>query len=280
VFVQAAIAGLLSRGYTNREIAQALAVSASTVSRYARRLGRRSSSGGPHVRYDWEAIHRFYEAGATVRDCQARFAFSNGAWDSAVSRGAVVPRHDARPQLAHARQAAVASLLDRGLPMSAVARELGIAQSTVSYHARRLGIAPVESARRRYDWAAVQRGYDAGRSVAECRALFGFSAASWHAAVRRGAVVPRPRAMPLDALVAGPRGRTHLKQRLLAAGVMEARCDACGIGAWRGRPLSLALHHVNGDGSDNRLENLQLLCPNCHSQTANFAGRNRGAAAR
>jgi DNA-binding transcriptional ArsR family regulator len=232
------------------------------------------------VRYDWEAIRRFYEAGATVRDCQARFGFSNGAWDSAVSRGAVVPRHDARPQLAHSRRGAVASLLDRGLSMSAVARELGIAQSTVSYHARRLGIPPVESARHRYDWNAVQRAYDAGRSIAECRALFGFSPASWHAAVRRGAVVPRPRAMSIDALVAGRRGRTHLKQRLLAAGVMEATCDACGISAWRSRPLSLALHHINGDGSDNRLENLQLLCPNCHSQTANFAGRNRQAVVR
>ena len=80
---------------------------------------------------------------------------------------------------------AVASLLDRGLSMSAVARELGISQSTVSYHARRLGIAPVESARRPSDWEAVQRAYDAGLSVAECRALFGFSPASWHAAARR-----------------------------------------------------------------------------------------------
>jgi predicted HNH restriction endonuclease len=37
----------------------------------------------------------------------------------------------------------------------------------------------------------------------------------------------------------------------------------------------MALHHVNGDGRDNRLENLQLLCPNCHSQTENFSGRGR-----
>jgi 5-methylcytosine-specific restriction endonuclease McrA len=36
----------------------------------------------------------------------------------------------------------------------------------------------------------------------------------------------------------------------------------------------MALHHINGDGRDNRLENLQFLCPNCHSQTENFAGRN------
>jgi 5-methylcytosine-specific restriction endonuclease McrA len=62
----------------------------------------------------------------------------------------------------------------------------------------------------------------------------------------------------------------------VAAGLKDERCERCGLTDWRGQPLSLALHHVNGDGADNRLENLQLLCPNCHSQTPNFAGRNRG----
>jgi Zn finger protein HypA/HybF involved in hydrogenase expression len=81
--------------------------------------------------------------------------------------------------------------------------------------------------------------------------------------------------MPIAILLAGPRNRTHLKGRLIAEGLKENRCEECGLTEWLGRPLSMALHHVNGDGRDNRLENLRLLCPNCHSQTDNFAGRGR-----
>src|SRR3954468_15950948 len=176
---------MLSRGSPNREIAEALGVSVSTVSRYARALGYGSPSGGRPVHYDWEAIRRLYEAGGDgprvpgpVRVLQWRLGQRRLA-----QRGRAPTR--CAPGMAHSRRMAVASLLDRGLSMSAVARELGISQSTVSYHARRLGIAPVESARRRSDWEAVQRAYDAGLSVAECRALFGFSPASWHAAARR-----------------------------------------------------------------------------------------------
>ena len=43
-------------------------------------------------RYDWVAIQKFYDDGHTIRECQARFGFANGAWDAAVGRGEIVPR--------------------------------------------------------------------------------------------------------------------------------------------------------------------------------------------
>ena len=68
--------------------------------------------------------------------------------------------------------------------------------------------------------------------------------------------------------------RKNVKIRLLKEGLKANRCEHCGISQWRGEVLALALHHINGDRLDNRLENLELLCPNCHSQTDTFSGRN------
>lgn len=172
----------------------------------------------------------------------------------------------------------MAGLLGRGLSGTEIARELGISKPTVCFHMRMLGVPPAVEFATRYDWEAIRAHYEAGHSMTNCMATFGFSRNAWWDAIRRGVISPRPRLEPIDQLLARGRRRNrhHVKTRLLSAGLKEARCEHCGIGEWRNRPLALELHHINGDGLDNRIENLELLCPNCHSQTDTWGGRNRG----
>ena len=67
----------------------------------------------------------------------------------------------------------------------------------------------------------------------------------------------------------------RLKNKLLKEGYKEHRCEKCNNTEWYGRPIPLELHHINGDNTDNRLENLQMLCPNCHAFTDNYGGKNQ-----
>jgi len=63
---------------------------------------------------------------------------------------------------------------------------------------------------------------------------------------------------------------------ILDNNLLLKECAKCKLkDKWNGRPIRLNLHHINGNNKDNRIENLQILCPNCHSQTDNFTGRNR-----
>ena len=66
-----------------------------------------------------------------------------------------------------------------------------------------------------------------------------------------------------------------LKGRLLSEGLKQHKCECCGITKWNGKPAPIELDHINGNHHDNRLENLRILCPNCHAQTDTYRGKNK-----
>ena len=66
-------------------------------------------------------------------------------------------------------------------------------------------------------------------------------------------------------------GRTTLKAIINLRG---RKCECCGFTEWLGKPINLEIHHIDGDHNNNELENIQLLCPNCHSYTDNYCGKN------
>lgn len=65
-----------------------------------------------------------------------------------------------------------------------------------------------------------------------------------------------------------------LKARLFAEGIKVEKCEMCGIDSWLNKRINFDLHHINGNNTDNRIENLKILCPNCHAQTDNYKGKN------
>lgn len=170
--------------------------------------------------------------------------------------------------------------IDSGAGYNRCHQDFGIAHATWA-KAIRLGSIRVDpssktnlGARKRYNWSAIQRYYDDGNSYRRCMEEFGFTPAAWAKAVRKGKLRARARRLSLEDLYAKQRCRHTVKRVLLEAGILCNVCDECGLGEWRGKPLSIQIDHVNGKRDDHRIENLRMLCPNCHSQTDTYGGRN------
>ncbi len=82
----------------------------------------------------------------------------------------------------------------------------------------------------------------------------------------------------LEDILAGkhPEYNTYkLKNRLFKAGIKENKCEECGIANWRNKHISCELDHMDGNPRNHLLDNLRIICPNCHSQTETFRSKIR-----
>lgn len=182
-----------------------------------------------------------------------------------------------------ARHEAIRLRTERQLSITVIAKKLSVSKASVSLWVRDHPLDPDEVKRRRghlvgVDWGEVQRQYDAGALPCVLRRSFRFGRWSWLNAARKGLIVLKPRSVELATLLV--RGKvastSYLKRRLIREGVLKNECSECELAPmWNGRRLVLQLDHRNGDSEDNRRENLRLLCPNCHSQTDTYAGKNK-----
>jgi|688.fasta_scaffold975920_1 hypothetical protein len=90
--------------------------------------------------------------------------------------------------------------------------------------------------------------------------------------------VAQDRKIPLREILDGqhPSYQTFkLKHRLFNEGIFSNTCSICGISEWNFKQISCELDHINGVSHDHTLQNLRILCPNCHSQTDTFRSKKR-----
>lgn len=86
-----------------------------------------------------------------------------------------------------------------------------------------------------------------------------------------------PNAITLEDILSNkkPCSSNRLRLKLLKAGILRPVCSCCKGSEWLGKPMPLELDHIDGNNKNNSLNNLRLLCPNCHTLTPTYRGRNK-----
>jgi len=96
----------------------------------------------------------------------------------------------------------------------------------------------------------------------------------------KGIKKPAPsRGFPLEDIIyknKHPQYKTSsLSKRLIKEGIKKHKCEECKNTEWLGNPIPIETHHLDGDSTNHFIDNLKLLCPNCHAQTDNYKGKNK-----
>lgn len=185
-----------------------------------------------------------------------------------------------------------------------ISRKLEVAVSTIAYHARAIGKQKYQLIRQQHDWQQIQLFYDEGHSINEIKSSFHIDSETLRGARERGELVFAERGCSdrksllrktrvdrgktscpnlVDMLIVdSPHATSVIRKAIKRQGLIPYHCfneECCLHGdktpVWNGKTLVLHLDHKNGKRTDHRVENLRWLCPNCHSQTETYCGRNK-----
>lgn len=181
------------------------------------------------------------------------------------------------------RKKDIIKLLNSGKSVCEIARLLKCSKSVVSYHKSKInGKNPPSKTYVNFDWNTIQQYFDKyDCSYVELKTRFEISNAHIRSARKHGLFKSHTiEKSKLEYFLVKkfPKNfsTSRLKKRLIDENLLENKCSECGIsGEWNGKELTLQLDHINGINNDNSLENLRILCPNCHSQTNTYAGKNK-----
>lgn len=165
----------------------------------------------------------------------------------------------------------VLELRGKGLTIPQICKELNIGKGTVGYYLKNY---PLNLEERNKD---ILKYYNEGKTCIEIGKIFNLSQGHVSNTLTNLGV---QFGINWDIVFYGNIEKTIngdlLKKKIIKDKLLEHKCNECSLeNKWNNKNLVLHLDHINGNRKNNRLDNLRFLCPNCHSQTETYTGKNK-----